>query len=34
MRQRHLGHEGLVSSAIGLGTMGMTMAYGAGDDSH
>jgi aryl-alcohol dehydrogenase-like predicted oxidoreductase len=32
MRQRSLGQEGLVSSAIGLGTMGMTMAYGAGDE--
>jgi aryl-alcohol dehydrogenase-like predicted oxidoreductase len=32
MRQRNLGHEGLVCSAIGLGTMGMTMAYGAGDE--
>jgi aryl-alcohol dehydrogenase-like predicted oxidoreductase len=33
MRQRSLGQEGLVSSAIGLGTMGMTMAYGAGDEA-
>jgi len=33
MRQRNLGREGLVSSAIGLGTMGMTMAYGAGDEA-
>ena len=32
MRQRNLGHEGLATSAIGLGTMGMTMAYGAGDE--
>jgi aryl-alcohol dehydrogenase-like predicted oxidoreductase len=32
MQQRHLGQQGLVSSAIGLGTMGMTMAYGAGDE--
>lgn len=32
MRQRSLGLEGLASSAIGLGTMGMTMAYGAGDE--
>ncbi len=33
MRQRTLGHQGLVTSAIGLGTMGMTMAYGAGDET-
>ena len=33
MRQRKLGQQGLVSSAIGLGTMGMTMAYGAGDEA-
>jgi aryl-alcohol dehydrogenase-like predicted oxidoreductase len=33
MRQRSLGKEGLASSAIGLGTMGMTMAYGAGDEA-
>ena len=32
MRQRSLGQEGLASSAIGLGTMGMTMAYGACDE--
>jgi aryl-alcohol dehydrogenase-like predicted oxidoreductase len=32
MQQRNLGQHGLVSSAIGLGTMGMTMAYGAGDE--
>jgi aryl-alcohol dehydrogenase-like predicted oxidoreductase len=32
MRQRSLGQQGLVTSAIGLGTMGMTMAYGAGDE--
>ena len=32
MLQRILGHQGLVTSAIGLGTMGMTMAYGAGDE--
>src|SRR6201996_3990606 len=32
MRQRTLGREGLTTSAIGLGTMGMTMAYGAGDE--
>ena len=33
MQQRNLGRQGLVSSAIGLGTMGMTMAYGAGDET-
>ena len=33
MQQRTLGRQGLVSSAIGLGTMGMTMAYGAGDEA-
>ncbi len=32
MHQRTLGRQGLVTSAIGLGTMGMTMAYGAGDE--
>ena len=32
MRQRTLGRQGLVTSAIGLGTMGMTYAYGAGDE--
>jgi aryl-alcohol dehydrogenase-like predicted oxidoreductase len=32
MRQRTLGRQGLTTSAIGLGTMGMTMAYGAGDE--
>jgi aryl-alcohol dehydrogenase-like predicted oxidoreductase len=32
MQQRTLGRQGLVTSAIGLGTMGMTMAYGAGDE--
>ena len=32
MKQRTLGREGLATSAIGLGTMGMTMAYGAGDE--
>jgi aryl-alcohol dehydrogenase-like predicted oxidoreductase len=32
MQQRDLGQQGLASSAIGLGTMGMTMAYGAGDE--
>jgi aryl-alcohol dehydrogenase-like predicted oxidoreductase len=28
MQQRALGQQGLVVSALGLGTMGMTMAYG------
>ena len=28
MQQRSLGQQGLVVSALGLGTMGMTMAYG------
>jgi aryl-alcohol dehydrogenase-like predicted oxidoreductase len=32
MQQRSLGRQGLEVSAIGLGTMGMTMAYGASDD--
>src|SRR6201986_4396286 len=32
MRQRTLGQQGLVTSAIGLGTMGMTYAYGDGDE--
>jgi aryl-alcohol dehydrogenase-like predicted oxidoreductase len=32
MQQRSLGRQGLTTSAIGLGTMGMTMAYGAGDE--
>jgi aryl-alcohol dehydrogenase-like predicted oxidoreductase len=33
MRQRQLGSQGLTTSPIGLGTMGMTMAYGtAGND--
>jgi aryl-alcohol dehydrogenase-like predicted oxidoreductase len=33
MHSRNLGTQGLVSSALGLGTMGMTMAYGAGDEA-
>ena len=33
MQTRTLGQQGLVTSAIGLGTMGMTMAYGAGDEA-
>ncbi len=31
MQQRTLGRQGLRVSALGLGTMGMTMAYGAAD---
>ena len=33
VQHRALGSEGLEVSAIGLGTMGMTMAYGAGDEA-
>jgi aryl-alcohol dehydrogenase-like predicted oxidoreductase len=33
MQQRTLGQQGLSCSAIGLGTMGMTMAYGAADEA-
>ena len=33
MEHRKLGQEGLEVGAIGLGTMGMTMAYGAGDEA-
>ena len=33
MQRRTLGQQGLVTSAIGLGTMGMTMAYGAADET-
>lgn len=32
MQQRSLGRQGLNVSALGLGTMGMTMAYGPGGD--
>jgi aryl-alcohol dehydrogenase-like predicted oxidoreductase len=32
MRYRTLGQQGLEVSALGLGTMGMTMAYGAADE--
>nr|WP_202964117.1 aldo/keto reductase [Actinoplanes friuliensis] len=34
MHKRQLGTQGLETSAIGLGTMGMTMAYGAADDKN
>src|SRR5450755_573808 len=33
MEYHTLGTQGLEVSAIGLGTMGMTMAYGAGDEA-
>jgi aryl-alcohol dehydrogenase-like predicted oxidoreductase len=33
MRKRTLGAQGLTVSALGLGTMGMTMAYGPGGDA-
>src|ERR1017187_1457973 len=33
MEHRTLGTQGLKVGAIGLGTMGMTMAYGAGDEA-
>ena len=32
MQERTLGQQGLAVSALGLGTMGMTMAYGAADE--
>src|SRR5580693_4108044 len=32
MQQRALGQQGVVVSALGLGTMGMTMAYGPSDE--
>ncbi|MEV4089686.1 aldo/keto reductase [Nonomuraea fuscirosea] len=32
MRQRTLGRQGLAVSAIGYGSMGLTMAYGPGDE--
>jgi aryl-alcohol dehydrogenase-like predicted oxidoreductase len=33
MQQRALGQQGLTVSALGLGTMGMTMAYGPADEA-
>lgn len=33
MQQRALGRQGLTSSALGLGCMGMTWAYGASDET-
>lgn len=33
MQQRALGNQGLQVSAIGYGTMGLTMAYGPGDET-
>ncbi len=33
MEQRHLGTQGLVVSALGLGCMGMSFAYGTPDDA-
>jgi aryl-alcohol dehydrogenase-like predicted oxidoreductase len=33
MQQRTLGREGLVTSAIGYGAMGISFAYGPGDDA-
>src|SRR4051794_39920736 len=32
VQQRTLGQQGLTTGAIGLGTMGMSMAYGPGGD--
>jgi aryl-alcohol dehydrogenase-like predicted oxidoreductase len=32
MQYRSLGQEGLRVSALGLGTMGITMAYGPADE--
>lgn len=32
MQRRTLGQQGLVVSALGLGTMGMSMAYGPADE--
>src|ERR1700676_5432412 len=33
MEQRKIGSQGLVTGAIGLGCMGMTHAYGTGDEA-
>ncbi|WP_433475562.1 aldo/keto reductase [Spirillospora sp. CA-142024] len=33
MQQRTLGRQGLVTSAVGYGSMGISMAYGPGDDA-
>jgi aryl-alcohol dehydrogenase-like predicted oxidoreductase len=32
MRQRHLGRDGLVTSALGMGCMGLSQGYGPADD--
>jgi aryl-alcohol dehydrogenase-like predicted oxidoreductase len=32
MRQRHLGQDGLATSSIGLGCMGLSQGYGPADD--
>ncbi|MBO0817706.1 MAG: aldo/keto reductase [Actinobacteria bacterium] len=32
MRQRHLGSDGLVASALGMGCMGLSQGYGPADD--
>ena len=34
MHRRTLGTQGLETSALGLGTMGMTMAYGTAHNDH
>jgi aryl-alcohol dehydrogenase-like predicted oxidoreductase len=33
MRQRHLGSDGLVTSALGMGCMGLSQGYGPADDA-
>ena len=33
MRQRHLGSDGLVTSALGMGCMGLSQGYGPADDN-